>query len=189
MSIRNIEALVAHLESLPSPISCKIVAVDGCGGAGKSTYADALCTAWPGSTVIHTDDFASWDCPLDWWPRLVSEVLVPLSRGNSARFQKFDWVARQLSEWQTVATSRLILEGVSSSRREFRPFLAYSIWIDTPRELRLRRGLDRDGEAMLLQWEEWMAAEDGYMADHQPLQNANLILSGAGDFVPLDEPR
>lgn len=38
----------------------KLVAVDGPGGAGKSSLAAQLATACD-ATLIHTDDFASWD--------------------------------------------------------------------------------------------------------------------------------
>jgi len=41
----------------------------------------------------------------------------------------------------------LVLEGVSASRGAFRPFLAYAIWVETPRAERLRRVLARDGTA------------------------------------------
>ena len=51
----------------------------------------------------------------------------------------------------------VILEGVSASREVFRPYLAYVIWIETPREERLRRGLERVGEDARDQWERWMA--------------------------------
>jgi hypothetical protein len=43
----------------PGPI--RLVAVDGPGGAGKSTFARALSEAAGGAPVIHTDDFAADD--------------------------------------------------------------------------------------------------------------------------------
>ena len=64
----------------PSGMTTRIVAVDGPGGAGKSTLAERLAAALENAPVVHTDDFASWDNPLDWWPRLLKDVLEPLSR-------------------------------------------------------------------------------------------------------------
>jgi predicted kinase len=51
----------------PTDVRTRIVAVDGHGGAGKSSLAQLL-SAELGAPVVHTDDFASWDNPLDWWP-------------------------------------------------------------------------------------------------------------------------
>jgi uridine kinase len=72
----------------------------------------------------------------------------------------------------------VILEGVSAMRDAFRPFLSYTIWVETPRDERLRRGLERDGAEALAQWQEWMAAEDDYIRREQPLQKANIIVDG-----------
>jgi uridine kinase len=149
--MQGLRGLAANLDGLAEGRDTFIVAVDGGGGAGKSTFADALSKVWP-AAIVHTDDFASWDNAIDWWPRLRAEVLVPIREGREARFQKYDWNSRALGEWETVAPGRIILEGVSASRSEFRPCLDYCIWIETPHDLRLARGLQRDGEAMEPQW-------------------------------------
>jgi hypothetical protein len=71
---------------------------------------------------------------------------------------------KHLAERQEIHPAEyLLLEGVSSSRAAFRPYLALSIWMETPRHERLRRGLERDEEAARTQWEEWMAREDEYI--------------------------
>jgi len=166
---------VACLDLLPGPV---VVGIDGPGGAGKSTLAAALEAAWPGSQIVHTDDFASWNNPVDWWPRLLEQVLEPLSRGEVARYQRYDWVERRLADWLTVSPGRVIVEGVSSTRREFDPHLSYRIWVETDRRERLRRGLERDGQEALAQWKEWMAAEDAHFAQDRPVERADLVLSG-----------
>jgi dephospho-CoA kinase len=76
----------------------------------------------------------------------------------------------------------VILEGVTASREAFQPFLAYSIWIETPRELRLQRGLERDGGDARAQWAQWMEAEDRYMEREQPAERADCVLSGDRDL-------
>ncbi|MCU1422596.1 MAG: hypothetical protein JWN36_2247 [Microbacteriaceae bacterium] len=155
-----------------------VVAVDGLGGAGKSTLAGALA-AELGATVIHTDDFASWDVPLEWWPRVLAEVLEPLGAGRPARFRRYDWDRRELAEWHEVGPGGVvILEGVSSSREVFRPFLDFSIWVDAPAELRLARGLERNGADALPLWEGWMAAEDEWVAREHPRDSADYLVDG-----------
>jgi len=62
---------------------CRIVAIDGPGGAGKSTLAARVAGALD-AQVVRTDDFASWDEPFEWWPRLIKQVLAPLVRIRQA---------------------------------------------------------------------------------------------------------
>jgi uridine kinase len=155
-----------------------VIAIDGLGGAGKSTLAAALATELE-AVVIHTDDFASWDVPLGWWPRVLAEVLEPLSEGRAARFQRYDWDRRELAEWREVAPGGVvILEGVSSSRVAFRPFLAFTIWVETPRDTRLERGLERDGADALPLWEGWMAEEDAWVEREHPRRSADYLVDG-----------
>jgi hypothetical protein len=78
----------------PVGMRTSIIAVDGFGGAGKTTLATDLA-AQLGAQVVHTDDFASWEEPLAWWPRLRDQVLVPISMNQSGRFQRYDWDRRR----------------------------------------------------------------------------------------------
>jgi hypothetical protein len=73
---------------------------------------------------------------------------------------------------------------VSSSRAAFAPYLAFRVWVKTPREERLRRGLKRDGPGALDLWREWMAREDAYIAAERPQKRADLVVSGV---MPADE--
>ena len=177
-SLLEIKNLISESKS-PEGIKTRIVAIDGCGGAGKSTLAAKLAALLDDCPLIHTDDFASWDRPLDWYPRMITQVLEPLGQNRPTRYQKFDWQANQLGQWETVKPcSFVILEGVSSSRSEFRPYLSFSIYIETDRDLRLKRGLERDGEAALPLWQQWMAEEDEYLLRDQPQEYTDVVISG-----------
>ena len=160
----------------------RIVAVDGPGGAGKSSFAARLASVLGDCQIIHTDDFASWDNPVDWWPTFLDEVLVPLAAGASATFTPTSWDGLPKAARTIRAEGVVILEGVTASRAAFRPFLTYAIWIETPRDLRLRRGIERDGEAMRTQWQAWMAAEDRYAEEEHPERHADLVLPGDEDL-------
>ena len=48
-------------------MTTRIVAVDGPGGAGKSSLSEWLAGELD-APIVHTDDFASWDNPTSWWP-------------------------------------------------------------------------------------------------------------------------
>lgn len=165
----------------PAGLPCRVLAIDGLGGAGKSTLAASAATEMGGVPIVPTDDFASWEHPLDWWERLVDQVLRPLSERRPVRYQRFDWDRNVLAEWREVpASTYLILEGVSASRNAFRPYLSAAVWVETDRTERLRRGLARDGTSALGPWEEWMASEDEYVACERPHERADLVISGEG---------
>jgi uridine kinase len=160
----------------------RIVAIDGYGGAGKSTLARTVASAFGDVPIVPTDSFANWDNQFDWWPRLLEQVIAPLPRGHVARYQRFVWDERRLAEWVELPPKAdpVIIEGVSAMRSEFDPYLAYRVWVDAPAALRLRRGLERDGDAMRPQWERWMAAEEAYVEQQQPVARADMVFQETG---------
>ncbi|MDQ6854997.1 MAG: hypothetical protein M3046_15130 [Actinomycetota bacterium] len=177
----SLDDLCARITSSrqPSGVEPHIVGIDGLGGSGKSTIAARIVQHLGEAATVHTDDFASWDNPLDWYPQLISEALEPLSRGHAARFRGFDWEKRTAGGWLNVSpTPVVVLEGVSATRRAFARFLAYRIWVDAARAVRLARGLQRDGEAMRGQWEAWMRNEDAYVVAEHPERSADLVIAG-----------
>jgi uridine kinase len=180
-SVRRFADLAIAVLAMPGPV--RLVGVDGCGGAGKTTFAARLCDAAGGAPVVHTDDFASFEEPTAWWPRLLAEVVEPLLRGDAVSFHPYDWVARRPAD--TIVTVQpaplVVIEGVGATRAAWRDAMALRIWVDAPREVRLRRGLDRDGAHMLGFWQWWMAAEDAYVAEERPFAHADVVVDGAPD--------
>lgn len=174
--------IVDEIRRRPGPV--RLVAVDGPGGSGKSTFAARLAAAAGGAPIVHTDDFASADNPIDWWPRLLRQVIVPLTDGRPAVYQRYDWPTESLAEWHTVAPAPIvIIEGVSAARREWAQHLSYIVWIETARELRLQRAVERDGEDALDDWEEWMGAEDRHYERDPTRERADVIIDGATGLV------
>lgn len=167
--------------------SVRLVAIDGPGGAGKSVFAERLARPLGGAPVVHTDDFASWDNPIEWWSRLEDEVLGPIERGEwPVRFRAYDWEAQRPGEWREIQASAVILlEGVSSSRQAVAIRLSLAVWVEASRALRLARGLERDGDAMRAQWEQWMAEEDTHFAADQSRDRVAIIVDGA-PVIPHD---
>jgi uridine kinase len=164
---------------LPGGMVTRIVAVDGHGGSGKSSFAVHLSRALGGVPIVRTDDFATWDNPIDWWPQLLERVLVPLSKGEPARFERSHWGSERDGELVVVEPAEfLILEGVTASREAFAPYVTYSIWVEAPEQLRLQRGLERDGPEALEQWRAWVAEEDRYRVRERPDERADLVIQG-----------
>ncbi len=177
----TVERVVALIRASPAPpgMRCRVLAIDGPGGAGKSTIAIAVARALGDVAILHTDDFGAWDNPLGWYRRLLDEVLAPLASGVPARYQRYDWDVRKLAEWHEIdPRDFLIIEGVGSSQSALAPYLSASVWVQTSRAERLRRGLERDGQQALALWEEWMRAEDEYIAAQRPDRCADLVVSG-----------
>ncbi len=189
-----------HLPPLVETINRKLqkqplvlIGIDGCGGSGKSTLAQNLHKVLPSVTLVEGDDFyrptavrparnqaienpgSAYD-----WKRLYTQVIEPLNHSQSARYQKYDWRQDQLTEWHTVpATGTAIIEGVYTTRPELSEFYDIRIWVTCPRNIRLTRGLARDGEQHRDLWEnEWMAAEDRYIALHNPQKQAHFLILG-----------
>ncbi|WP_210386526.1 uridine kinase [Globicatella sp. HMSC072A10] len=171
-----------------------LLGIDGCGGAGKSTLAQAFKEVDANNvTVIHMDDFykpsilrepekkeeigGNWDCE-----RVKKQILLPLSKNQSTKYQRYDWNRDELAEWHDVPAGGLVvIEGCYSLINNLNEFYDYKIWVDTPRDLRLSRGIERDGEGNRHLWEDlWMPAEEQYIREQQPLKTVDLRVDGTG---------
>lgn len=115
------------------------------------------------------------------WQRLRDQVLLPLKENRPGRYQRYDWAEGALAEWHTVsATGAVIVEGVYTLRLELTDLYDFKVWIECPREIRLARGLARDGEEARAVWEQdWMPKEDRYVETHRPGERADLRVNGS----------
>lgn len=177
--IRRFADLADDIRAQPGAV--RIVGIDGCGGAGKTTFADRLARALDAAPVIHTDDFSSHDEPLEWWPRMLVDVIEPLLRGEPASYRPYDWVNRRFAEGLVTVDpcDVVLIEGVGAIRSAWRDELALRIWVDCPRELRLARGIARDGEELREFWVDWTRAEDAYVDAERPFDHADVVVDGA----------
>ena len=183
----NLESI---LESRPPKAgSTKVIGIDGHGGSGKSTLAAHLGERL-GAEIVHTDDFASWDNPKDWWPLVIERIFEPLqSRARTLSYPRSQWWPGHEPESivDQPVTGALILEGVGSLRREFRQFLSVAIFVSAPRAVCIERGTTRDAamgakEEILEQWNRWFDDEVGYMAHDKPEQFADIVVYSTMPF-------
>lgn len=180
LSLDDVLADVVRRDASGSGI--RLVGVDGPSGSGKSTLAKRLA-AWASAPVVEIDDFVSWTDFAGWWPRFETQVLSPLLSGAEARYQVRDWpndeFGTSLDGWKTLAWAPLvILEGVTCTRLAAAGRLAYSIWVEAPEDLRLQRGLERDGTDHRQLWRTWMADERKFFAADGTRARADLRVSG-----------
>jgi len=188
--VPTISAAIAELarciQQADSPLGCvtTLVAIDGLGGAGKTSLAAILARELGNVPVVHTDHFVTHEHYFQWGERFLAQVLAPLARGEPACFRPYLWSARGLGEPIVVPGGGLVLiEGVSCSRAEFLSYLAYVVWVDTPRPVRLARGLVRDGSSAREFWREWMAAEDRWLAAEHPRHRADVVVDGTRPYL------
>lgn len=176
------ETLLERVQHLrPTGRNTRLVAIDGRGGAGKSSLAAWLASQVHG-TVIHVDDFGRPGEPYDgWdWHRLRSQVLEPLRADLDCRYQRYDWTTDALGEWVDLrARGIVIVEGVTVLREALGDPWDLKVWVETPYDLRLERGVERDGESERETWTTWwMPQEDTYVERESPMTRADIILPG-----------
>ncbi|MAG37426.1 MAG: uridine kinase [Dehalococcoidia bacterium] len=191
--------LLARALHQPRDHSTLLVGLDGPGGAGKSTLAWALGSELPDGTVIHMDDFylpssdrsavspAEITVGLNFdLERLRRQVFSPLLADSRIRYQRYDWDADALAEWHTVVPGGTVLvEGVCSIAPKLAKLYDLRLWLDCPREVRLARGLARDGEEARDNWShEWMPAEDDYIRSCRPMDCADFLLASMQPSKP-----
>jgi uridine kinase len=179
---RFVDLAAAARRLPPSCGSTRVIAVDGPGGAGKTTFAARLRDGFGQdrvAPVVHTDDFASWDNQFNWAPLLREQVIEPIRRGEPGRYQRYDWVERRFAEWHEAPVADVvIIEGVGAAQRLFADALAMTVWIETPPDVRLARGIARDGEELRAFWQQWIVGEQAHFAADGTRGRADLVVIG-----------
>lgn len=171
-----------HFKSKPV-----IVAIDGFGGAGKSTLAKALKNELQSAAIIEVDDFFLFGVKSDAnksnfdRARLEEQVLKPLKQGKPAAYQKSIDVNNPLSDYFDVPqVDYVILEGVSSFHPDIKDYIDYKIWLDTPAEDAKNRMIKRDrahGKEHGDLWNHWTESYQEYKDLHRPDASADLVVN------------
>ena len=170
----------------PTLGTTRLICVDGPAGSGKSTLGRAVhaaASALGSAHLIHLDDL------LEGWSGLarVSEtldrdVLVPLRDGRPGLYHRYDWGLGRFAEAHVVPpVDFLVVDGVGSGASAYSSSITTLVWVEAPRNLRLARGIARDGEEVLPQWQQWLADEDALFRRERTWERADVIVDGTGD--------
>lgn len=114
------------------------------------------------------------------WEALRGGVLEPFRQGEPCEYPVLDWETQDRKVMVVSPHSRiLIVEGVSCTRPELRNLYDFRVWVTAPYEVRIARGVARDGEGMRSYWTDvWMPAEEIYLRSCHPDQSVDLIMDG-----------
>ena len=159
----------------------RLVCVDGPAGSGKTTLAAGLADLVPEARVLHMDDlFAGWS-GLPQVDAQLTDLLLPLGEGRVGSYRRYDWIAGRFAEEVVVEpVPLLVLEGVGSGAARFAPLVTVLAWVEAAYDLRMERGLARDGETFAPHWERWAADERLLFARERTRERADVVIDGTG---------
>lgn len=173
-------SVLAHAESHPARLgSGRLICIDGPAGSGKTTLALEVAGVC-GAPVVRMDDlYPGWDGLLEVEPEVLG-LLGPLGDGLPGTYRRFDWVAGEYRETHLVDPAPLlVLEGVGSGNRAWQGRITTLVWVEAPADVRLARGLERDGAEQRAHWLQWMQDEERLFDREQTRARADLVFETA----------
>ncbi len=187
----GLDAVLALLDRrAPTLGDGRLLCIDGPAGSGKTTVAAAVAGAVTGAHVVHMDDLYPGWSGLGRVDAQLADLLVPLGEGRPGRYRRYDWHAGAFAEQVRVdPVPLLVLEGVGSGAARFDALRTLLVWVEAPYAERLRRGIERDGDAFAPHWEQWARDERDLFARERTRERADLVLDGTTPgTTPVPDP-
>jgi uridine kinase len=184
LPLEEVARLVLRAE--PRLGAVRLVVIDGPAGSGKTTYASQLASFLADAPAIHMDDlYEGWSGLGDAvFARIETQVLAPLRAGRRPSYQRYDWIRGAFAEWVDVDLGDLLLiEGVGAAAAPIDLWAAFRVWIEAPLDLRLQRGVERDGERQRDHWLRWAEQEAVHFATDGTHARADILVDGAAPLV------
>jgi uridine kinase len=183
LSSTTVAELAARVLAAPARLGAvRLVCIDGPAGSGKTTLAGRVADALgDAAALVHLEDlYAGWTIT-GAVARLRAGVLRPLAEGRAGAYHRYDWATARFVPEPTAVPVRpvLLVEGCGSSPRSLDEWTTLRVWVEAPAELRVARGLARDGVALEPQWRRWQMTEAAEFAREDTRARADLRLEGA----------
>lgn len=162
----------------------RLICIDGPAGAGKSTLAEVLSGLLDAAPIVHLDDlYEGWEQPLGTVlaDRVEAWLLLAWEAGLPGQHLKYDWLLGRYEQWVVVPPAPVVIvEGCGSGSAGIRSRASIVIWVEAAQDVRLARGLSRDGAEMAQLWGEWQAAEAMHFAADGTRAAADVVVDGTG---------
>jgi uridine kinase len=175
------ESVLALLADRPATLGeGRLLCIDGPAGSGKTTLATAVAEGHQDtSRIVHMDDLYPGWSGLPQVDDQLEGLLIPLGEGRPGSYRRYDWVAGEYAETVAVPpVPLLILEGVGSGADRFAALQTVLVWVEAPHDLRMHRGIERDGDAFAPHWEQWAKDEQQLFAREATRDRADLRVDG-----------
>lgn len=169
-----VPALAAIEHALRARSGPLLVAVDGRCAAGKTTFAALCAQAFPDCNVFHLDDFflpcerrtperlAAPGGNVD-YERAEAQLFVPLSRGETVTFSRFDCASGTLELPRVFPPRRLsIVEGSYSHHPVLAPYSGLKLFLTCSAAAQLARLARRAPEKLADFQAKWIPMEENY---------------------------
>jgi uridine kinase len=182
----TIDSLLDHVQATAPRLGrTRLISIDGPAGSGKSTLAANVAARAEArglhTLVLHMDDlYDGWAGAVRGFGLLRDHVLQRIADGREGRYRRYDWHLGAYAELHVVPVTveLLIVEGVTSCDQDADRWQSLRLWIETSNEIRLDRGIARDGEALRDHWLEWMRWERDHFAEQGTRSRAHVIIDG-----------
>jgi uridine kinase len=112
------------------------------------------------------------------WERFLLEVLLPLSKGESIKYKKFDCSTIRLSEEIQISPKNLVVvEGAYSMHPELEKFYDFSVFLDISHEQQRERILHRNSPELAQRFfNEWIPFENKYFEKTRIKQRCDVTI-------------
>lgn len=165
-----------------------IVAVDGRCASGKTTFAGELAGV-TGAAVVHMDDFflqpyqrteARLAIPgenVD-WERFKNEVLLPVSRGEVARFCPFDCHTLGFKNEISVDPAKgVIVEGTYCMNQELCGYYSMCVFLTLSPQTQMERIIARNGkDGANVFAHKWIPLEEKYFSAYNLRNQCDMVI-------------
>jgi uridine kinase len=164
----------------------RLVCVDGPAGSGKTTLAAALAEK-TGAQVVNTDALMEGWGGFDTVTAQLGGIVEALAEGRPGEYHEYLWGQGRFDDATTTVAPApwLVVEGVGSGEPAVARWVTVLVWVEVDDDLRLARGLERDGAHNEPEWRQFMPAERVVFARDRTRERADVLVDGTGARPPL----